>query len=303
MSLQNPSISSTLESPPDFYASLLQTSLKTKAPFAAKLVHAQIIKLGLQLGVFLMNNLMNSYSKSGLVSDADNLFDEMPMKNTFSWNTILSAYAKQGRFDRASIIFQEMPERDSVSWTSMIVGYNQMGQFEKAISMFIEMVSARISPTQFTFTNILASCASLEDLNIGKKVHSFIVKLGLSSNVPVANSLLNMYLKSGEPNTTKTVFDRMTIKSVSSWNTMITLYSRSGRLDLALAQFEQMSERDVVSWNAMIAGYNQHGLDIEAEGQAVQCGQGPRILEDIMPVEAKDLCAEIQKELKEGSYL
>ncbi|KAI3942562.1 hypothetical protein MKW92_051235 [Papaver armeniacum] len=264
MSLINPSISSTLQSPSDFYASLLQTSLKTKDPFTAKLIHAQIIKLGLHLGVFLMNNLMNSYSKSGFISDAHTLFDEMPVKNTFSWNTILSAYAKQGRFDRAHTIFQEMPERDSVSWTSMIVGYNQMGQFEKAISMFLEMVSARISPTQFTFTNILASCASLEDLSIGKKVHSFIVKLGLSSNVPVANSLLNMYSKSGKPDMTRAVFDRMPLRSVSSWNTMITLYARSGRLDLALAQFEQMSERDVVSWNAMIAGYNQHGLDIEA---------------------------------------
>ncbi|KAI3836520.1 hypothetical protein MKX03_031386 [Papaver bracteatum] len=264
MSLINPSISPTLQSPSDFYASLLQTSLKTKDPFTAKLIHAQIIKLGLHLGVFLMNNLMNSYSKSGFISDAHTLFDEMPVKNTFSWNTILSAYAKQGRFDRAHTIFQEMPERDSVSWTSMIVGYNQMGQFEKAISMFLEMVSAEISPTQFTFTNILASCASLEDLNLGKKIHSLVVQLGLSSNVPVANSLLNMYSKSGKPDMTRAVFDRMPFRSVSSWNTMITLYARSGRLDLALVQFEQMSERDVVSWNAMIAGYNQHGLDIEA---------------------------------------
>ncbi|KAI3833912.1 hypothetical protein MKW92_042720 [Papaver armeniacum] len=227
MSLINPSISSTLQSPSDFYASLLQTSLKTKDPFT-----------GLHLGVFLMNNLMNSYSKSGFISDAHTLFDEMPVKNTFSWNTILSAYAKQGRFDRAHTIFQEMPERDSVSWTSMIVGYNQMGQFEKAISMFLEMVSARISPTQFTFTNILASCASLEDLSIGKKYTPSLYDEGC--------------------------FYRMPLRSVSSWNTMITLYARSGRLDLALAQFEQMSERDVVSWNAMIAGYNQHGLDIEA---------------------------------------
>ncbi|KAI3842321.1 hypothetical protein MKW98_026111 [Papaver atlanticum] len=134
MSLINPSISSTLQSPSDFYASLLQTSLKTKDPFTAQLIHAQIIKLGLHLGVFLMNNLMNSYSKSGFISDAHTLFDEMPVKNTFSWNnTILSGYAKQGRFDRAHTTFQEMPELDSVSWTSMIVGYNQMGQFQKAI--------------------------------------------------------------------------------------------------------------------------------------------------------------------------
>ncbi|OVA12947.1 Pentatricopeptide repeat [Macleaya cordata] len=264
MYLNDPSIPSTLHSPSDFYASLLQTSLKTRDPIAGKSIHARVIKSGLHLGVFLLNNLINFYAKSGLISDANRLFDEMPIKNTFSWNTILSAYAKQGRLDTACLIFKEMPERDSVSWTAMIVGYNQMGRFENAISMFLEMISARIPPTQFTFTNILASCASLEALNIGKKVHSFVVKLGLSSYIPVANSLLNMYSKSGDPKTAKAVFDRMRLRSTSSWNAMISLHTQSGRLDLAVAQFDQMLERDVVSWNSMIAGYNQHGFDLEA---------------------------------------
>ncbi|KAF5194870.1 Pentatricopeptide repeat-containing protein [Thalictrum thalictroides] len=264
MSLKQLPISPTFITPSDFYASFLRTSLKSKNPITGKPIHGVIIKSGLHLGVYLMNNLINFYAKTGLISDAHKLFDEMPVKNLYSWNSILSAYAKNGRVDIANRIFEEMPERDSVSWTTMIVSYNQMGRFRNAISMFLEMISSNVPPTQFTFTNILASCAGMEALDLGKKVHSFVVKLGFSSYIPVANSVLNMYGKSGDAETAKIVFDRMKLRSTSSWNAMLSLYTQSGHLDLALVQFEKMSERDAVSWNSMIAGYNQHGMDLEA---------------------------------------
>lgn len=248
----------------DFYAYLLQTSLKKRDPFAGKSIHAQIIKSGLHLGVFLMNNLMNYYMKTGSYLDAHHVFEEMPVRNAFSWNTILSASAKQGRFDTARRVFNEMPERDSVSWTAMIVGYNQMGRYGNAIQMFLEMISARVPVTQFTVTNILSACASIKALDIGRKVHSFIVKLAVGSYVSVGNCLLNMYAKSGDPRTAQIVFDRMRLKDISSWNAMISLHMQCGRADRALEQFNQMAERNIVSWNSMIAGYNQHGLDMEA---------------------------------------
>ncbi|KAK6924140.1 Pentatricopeptide repeat [Dillenia turbinata] len=248
----------------DFYASLLQKSLKNKDLFTGKSIHAKIVKCGLRLEVFLMNNLMNFYAKSGFLSDAYRVFDEMPVKSTLSWNTILSAYAKQGCMHTAHRIFDEIPVPDSVSWTSMIVGYNQMGRFKNAILIFLDMISSRTLPTQFTMTSILAACAAMESQGIGRKIHSFVVKLGLSSNIPVANSLLYMYAKSGDWMTANDVFNRMSLKNVSSWNTMISSYMQSGQLDLALDQFEQMNERDAVSWNSMIAGYNQHGYDVEA---------------------------------------
>ncbi|KAF2284117.1 hypothetical protein GH714_019203 [Hevea brasiliensis] len=203
-----------------------------------KPIHAQMIKLGLNFSVYLMNNLMNLYAKSGYIIDAHDLFDEMPVKSTFSWNTILSGYAKLGKMGKARRLFDETPDRDSVSWNTMIVGYNRMGLFESAIKMFVEMVKDKVTPTQFTITNVLSSCAALGALGIGRKAHSFIVKLGLSGYIPVGNSLLNMYAKAGDLVMAQIIFDRMRLRSISSWNIMISLYMR--------------------------CGYNQHGLDNEA---------------------------------------
>ncbi|KAD3068374.1 hypothetical protein R6Q59_017766 [Mikania micrantha] len=248
----------------DRYVSLIQSTLVNKDPCSGKAIHAHIIKFGVHVGVVLMNNLINMYAKTGFLVDARQLFDEMPVKNASSWNTIISAYAKQGRIECARHLFDEMPEPDSVSWTAMTVGYNQIGCFEKAIRMLIDMIWSKVMPTQYTFTIVLASCAAMKSLEIGRKIHSCVVKVGLSSYPSVANSLLNMYAKSGDLLTAQSVFDRMKLKSLSSWNTMISMHMQYKRFDLAIAQFEQMTDRDIVTWNSMISGYNQHGFDIKA---------------------------------------
>ncbi|KAK9055523.1 hypothetical protein SSX86_026607 [Deinandra increscens subsp. villosa] len=248
----------------DHYVSLIQSTLINKDPCAGKAIHARIIKSGVHVGVLLINNLINLYAKTGFLVDARQLFDEMPVRNASSWNTIISAYAKQGRTGDAHHLFEEMPEPDSVSWTAMMVGYNQIGRFEKAIRMLIEMIHSNVMPTQYTFTSVLASCAAMKSLEIGRKIHSCVVKVGVGSYPSVGNSLLNMYAKSGDLLTAENVFNRMKLKSLSSWNTMLSMYMQYKRFDLALVQFEQMTDRDIVTWNSMISGYNQHGYDIKA---------------------------------------
>ncbi|KAG0499619.1 hypothetical protein HPP92_004310 [Vanilla planifolia] len=253
--------------PTDHWASLLQRCVVAESCIAGKSIHAYIAKAGLlHLGLYLANNLVNFYSKFRLFPDALKVFDEMPLKNIFSWNSVLSMHAKNGRIDAAFDFFDQMPEKDPVSWTSMIVGCNQAGQFKEAVLMLLAMVRDGCPPSQFTFTNILSSCAALEAHNVGRMVHSLVVKFGMSSCIPVANSLLNMYGKCGDSLMAEVIFDRMTLRSVSSWNTMISMYSKSGQMDLAKALFEEMTQRSIVSWNALIAGFNQNGLDHEAIG-------------------------------------
>lgn len=248
----------------DFFAHILQTSVRIRDPFAGRSVHSQIIKKGLHLGVYLMNNLMTFYAKTGSLSFAHHVFDEMPHKSTFSWNTLISAYAKQGNFDVSRRLLYEMPDCDPVSWTAIIVGYNQLGLFDNAIWMFAKMISERVPPSQFTVSNVLSSCAANQALDVGRKIHSFVVKLGLGSYASVGTSLLNMYAKCGDPVIAKVVFDRMTPKNISTWNALISLYMQSGQIELAASQFEKMPDRDVVSWNSMISGYSQIGYDLEA---------------------------------------
>ncbi|XP_062214488.1 pentatricopeptide repeat-containing protein At2g22070-like [Phragmites australis] len=251
----------------DRYARILQLCQTAVNPSAGRAVHAHAVKAGLLLSAYLCNNLLSYYAGAGAgggsFRDARRLFDEIPAarRNVFTWNSLLSLYAKSGRLADASTVFAEMPERDAVSWTVMVVGLNRAGRFGEAVRTFLDMVGEGLAPTQFTLTNVLSSCAATEAGGVGRKVHSFVVKLGLSGFVTVANSVLNMYGKCGDAETARAVFERMRVRSVSSWNAMVSLYARQGRMDLAVSMFENMPERSIVSWNAIIAGYNQNGLD------------------------------------------
>ncbi|KAL9249811.1 Pentatricopeptide repeat-containing protein [Drosera capensis] len=179
-----------------------------------------------------MDNHLGFYAKTGFVSDAHDLFDEMPLRNMYSWNPVLSGCTKVGMMDVAVGVLGRIEVKDSVSWTTMIVGYARMGCFGSVMKVFKHMVYDGVMPTQFTLTNVLTSCAGGAGLGVGRKVHSFAVKLGLSGVIPVASSLLNLYAKSGD--------------------------------DWACDVFERMVERDIISWNSMVSRYNQHGYDVEA---------------------------------------
>ncbi|KAL6893980.1 hypothetical protein ACP4OV_008078 [Aristida adscensionis] len=254
----------------DHYARLLQLCRAAADPSAGRAIHARGVKAGLLVSAYFCNNLLAYYAGAGagcrMHGEARRLFEEIPAarRNVFTWNSLLSMHAKAGRLADARAVFGEMPERDAVSWTVMVVGLNRAGRFGEAVRAFLDMVGEGLAPTQFTLTNVLSSCAASEDGRVGRKVHCFVVKLGLSACVPVANSVLNMYGKCGDAETARAVFERMAVRSLSSWNSMVSLHARQGRMDLAVSIFENMQERSIVSWNAIIAGYNQNGLDAMA---------------------------------------
>ncbi|KAI3945536.1 hypothetical protein MKW92_007394 [Papaver armeniacum] len=47
----------------------------------------------------------------------------------------------------------------------------------------------------------------------------------------------------------------MPTRDMVSWNVMITGYVKSGNMESARKLFDEVPQRDVVTWNAMIAGY------------------------------------------------
>ncbi|WRX10675.1 Pentatricopeptide repeat - like 10 [Theobroma cacao] len=257
-------------------ACLLQESLRSKDLLAGKSIHARIIKAGLHFSVFLLNNLMNVYSKTGSFYDAQSLFDEMPVKTIFSWNTLLSAYSKQGKMAEANEIFNKIPNPDSVSWSTMIVGYNQMGHFQSAIKVFDEMIKERVTPTQYTISSVLASCAAIETLDIGYNQHGFdLDALGTFGNM-LRDSLLlpdkftfisalsacaNLeMLKLG-----KQIHARIVSTKFDTYgpvgNALISMYAKSGGVQIAQKIVEKsgISHLDVIAFTSLLDGYIKLG--------------------------------------------
>eukprot|EP01018_Ginkgo_biloba_P031865 Gb_04144 [translate_table: standard] len=191
------------------YTSLLRGCIDEKSLSEGKLVHAHMTESGFMLDLFLGNTLVNMYTKCGSLVDARRVLDKMPKRNV-------------------------------VSWTVMIAAYVSHGFSKEGLALFYEMQRTGIQPNEFTFASILPACANLADLERGKEVHEEIRRSGFQSDVFVGSALVDMYVKCGNIEDARHVFDKMPERNVVSWNALMAGYVQNGHGEEALALFHEM---------------------------------------------------------------
>ncbi|XP_059638193.1 pentatricopeptide repeat-containing protein At2g22070-like [Cornus florida] len=248
---------------------------------------------------FLHNRLLQLYSKSGRLSDAQNLFEKMSQRDIFSYNAMLSVYSRLGSVQDLWAFFDGVPCRDSVSYNTVIAGLASKGCSSKALEVFIRMQQEGFQPTEYTHVSALNACSRTLDLKRGKQIHGRIVSCNLDGNVFVWNALIDMYVKCGVIDQARWLFNRMVNKNVVSWNSMISGYLINGQpekciglfhemrlsglkpdaitvsnvlgaffqrgyIDEAHETFSEIKEKDKVCWTTMIVGYTQNGKEEDA---------------------------------------
>lgn len=169
-----------------------------------KLVHAQMIVWGVQLNLVLKTALVDMYAKCKSMADA--------LKVT-----------------------ERTPERDLTLWTTLVTGFSQQMNVKEAINILRQMTDCGVSPNDYAYTAVLNACSTtLELLQLGKQVHSRVVKVGLESHTSVGNSLIDMYMKC------------------------------IGGIGDAFQAFEGLGSPNVISWTCLIAGLVEQGLEDES---------------------------------------
>ncbi|XP_022718277.1 pentatricopeptide repeat-containing protein At3g13880 isoform X2 [Durio zibethinus] len=172
------------------YTKLVQNSTKSGCMLHGKLAHTQIIKSAFKPCLFLLNNLLNMYSKAGEMDVAHRLFDKMSKPNLVSYNSLIS-------------------------------GYNQMGAFDKAMQVFVEARKACLKLDKFTYAGAIHVCAQNGDLKLGKLIHGLIVVRGLVEKAYLTNSLIDMYFKCERADQARFLFENSKELDAVSWNTLI----------------------------------------------------------------------------------
>ncbi|RHN78397.1 putative tetratricopeptide-like helical domain, DYW domain-containing protein [Medicago truncatula] len=264
-----------------FYDAFKQCSFTHKSPHIARKLHAQLILSGLDSSLFLLNNLLHMYSNCGLTHDAFQVFQETHHRNIFTWNTMIRALVSSSRMSDAEKLFDEMPVRvkDSVSWTTMISGYSQNGFHSRSFETFSLMIrdtnDGGKNYDPFSFTSVMKACGSLGDSRLAIQLHALVSKLGFGMETCIQNSVVGMYVKCGDVDLAETVFFDIERPSLFCWNSMIYGYSQMYGPYKALQIFNRMPERDEVSWNTLISIFSQHGFGVQCLAMFVEmCNQG-----------------------------
>jgi pentatricopeptide repeat protein len=160
-------------------------------------------------------------------------------------SSLVDMYAKCGKIEDALRVFNKLPSRDVVTWSAMILGHVQSGQGRKALELFQQMQQEGVQPNSVTIVGVLNACASVVGLEEGRCVHQQIVDCGWDSDVFVANSLVDMYVKCGSIEDACRVFNKMSSRDVITWTAMILGHVQSGQGEKGLELFRQMQQEGV----------------------------------------------------------
>ncbi|KAH7420504.1 hypothetical protein KP509_13G010300 [Ceratopteris richardii] len=161
-------------------------------------------------------------------------------KNVFLGSALVDLYGKCGLLNRAQDIFNRMSVQNVVSWTTLMTMYVDHGNGDEALKCLKQMQSQGISPTSVTLMCGLKACAILKDLEQGQELHAELERRELQKDQTVGNTLVDMYVKSGDLILAKEVFDRLPVQDVVSWTALIAGYVDHGHAEEALCCFEQM---------------------------------------------------------------
>ena len=144
--------------------------------------------------------------------------------------TLVDMYAKCGLLGKAQEVFDELPVKDVVAWSALISGYTQHGLAEKALACFRAMINEGISPNVVTFTCILKACGMIGSLDMGEEIYAEVKKQRLlEKDVMLGNTLVDMYAKCGRLVKARDVFNKLPIQNVVSWNALIAGYGQLGQ--------------------------------------------------------------------------
>ncbi|KAL0377779.1 UNVERIFIED_CONTAM: Pentatricopeptide repeat-containing protein [Sesamum radiatum] len=154
--------------------------------------------------------------------------------------SLLGMYSNCGDVGCAKKVFSDMVDKDAIAWNSIISGCMKNGKVFGSLELFQNMLRNGVKPTQFTYSLVLNACAKSEDYDTGKLVHAQVLLSGTCIDLPLQNSLLDMYCSCGDTHTAFNVFLRIGNPDLVSWNSMIGGYSENGDGEKAMDMFVQL---------------------------------------------------------------
>ncbi|KAJ4767511.1 Pentatricopeptide repeat-containing protein [Rhynchospora pubera] len=184
----------------------------------------------------------------------------------FISSSLISLYSSLNNVSDASQLFDELPQPGLVSCTALAKAYVTLNQPNRALSLFARIRSLGLFLDSVALATALSACNQLrfDSRNPARTIHGFIISSGIKHDVFVSTELIRIYGELKDLDIARHVFDSMDAKNIVSWNAIIHQYVRNGQIGTAHELFEEMPSRDLISWNTLVSGYCQMGLCGEA---------------------------------------
>ncbi|CAN8234787.1 unnamed protein product [Cochlearia groenlandica] len=195
------------------YGSVISACTSLKDSLYSQLVCCYAIKMGFFLYEVVQSAIIDSFSKSRRFEDAYKVFSEILSPNVYCWNTIIAGALRNQDYGAVFDLFHRM-----------------CGGFQR--------------PDSYTYSTVLAACASLEKLRFGRAVQARVIICG-AEDVFVSTAIVDLYAKCGHMDESREVFFRIRNPSVVSWTVMLSCFTKSNDAFSAFEIFKEMRRTGV----------------------------------------------------------
>jgi pentatricopeptide repeat protein len=194
------------------FVSALKACGSVRAIAEGDAIHAEIIRAGpsVATNVVVGTALVDMYAKCDAIAKAQDVFDQLPVRNVVSWNALIAGYVRQGLAEEALKCFECM------------------------------RCTEGFHPNAATFASAVKACGLMGVAEKCIRIHKAIVNGGLSECVKLGNALVDMYARCGMLPEAKEVFEELKVRDVVAWTSLISGYAQLGEADIVVELLESM---------------------------------------------------------------
>ncbi|KAH7420891.1 hypothetical protein KP509_13G028100 [Ceratopteris richardii] len=161
-------------------------------------------------------------------------------------NVVVDMYARGGLLSRAQQVFDELHVQDIVSWNTLIMGHCQHGLGKEALDCFHHMQKDNIHPDAVTFVSILKACGSMGLPEKGQVYYDMMTSVyGLTPGIEHQTCMV--YFDGLTGNFDKALADVQQwpfFDSLPAWLALLGACQKRGNVDLGRLAFKHVVELD-----------------------------------------------------------
>lgn len=273
------------------FPGLIRACSKQFAGMEGESIHGLVFKYGVNGDVYVGSSLIDYYGKCDRVLCAQKVFDEMTVRNEFSWTSLIVGYVIISDVVNAKKLFDEMPKRNIVAWNAMLSGFARCGDLASARRVFNGMPERNL----VSFTVMIDGYAKAGDMSSARALFDQSGEKDIVS----WSALIAGYTQNNQPHEAVKIFTEMQSKRVkpdeyvlvslmcacsqigslemAKWvesylstnsfdihqphvlAALIQMNAKCGNIDRATVLFEEMPRRNLISFCSMMQGWSVHG--------------------------------------------
>ena len=125
------------------YVNLLKAFQFMKDINMGREVHNKIVICGLEHDMFVGSSIVSMYTKCGMLSKAQQVLEELPIRDVVSWNALLGGYAQQGQGCKALCCIAQMETEgicpDDITLLCVVNACGHSGKLDEAQTYYETM--------------------------------------------------------------------------------------------------------------------------------------------------------------------